>query len=273
MKRDYFPNIASLFAAYEAGTASAEAARADSKIRPARSIPKVTCIIPAYDEETRIAGVLRAVEGHPWIDEIVVVVEGTDRTAAVAEGFRRVKVLDLGTKRLGKSYAIMRGLQAANNDVIMTLDADLRGLTHEALSALMLPVVSGEVDVTMSMRRNSLLLYRLIGIDVLTGERVFRKDVLGDYSRLGKLTGYGIEIFFNQEVILHNRSVLVVYWRNVRSVRQQGKYGFFYGLKLELVNFKQGKKTITLPTYFHIIRKLRANSTRSRGRVAALWRS
>jgi len=233
-------------------------------------MPKVTCIIPAYDEEKRIAGVLRVVENHPWIDQIIVVVEGTDNTAAVAKTFKRVKVLDLGPKRLGKSYAFMKGLEVARHDIIMMLDADLRELTHDNLCALMLPVLSGEVDVTMSLRRNSFILYRVIGVDHVTGERVFRKEVLGDYKRLGSLTGFGLEVFFNQEVLTHNRNMLVVYWPNVRSVRQQEKYGFFYGLKLEMVHFLQGKMTITLGGYLRQIWNLRASSMRSRKRIGAL---
>ena len=57
----------------------------DSTTRDPDEMPKITCIIPAYDEEERIARVLRVVESHPWISEIIVVVEGTDNTAAVAE--------------------------------------------------------------------------------------------------------------------------------------------------------------------------------------------
>ena len=242
----------------------------DSEIRAPRKMPKVTCIIPAYDEEKRISGVLRVVENHPWIDQIIVVVEGTDNTAAVAKTFKRVKLLNLGAKRLGKSYAVMKGLEVARHDIILMLDADLRGLTHDNLSALMLPVLSGEVDVTMSLRRNSLLIFRVIGIDFVTGERAFRKDVLGDYKRLANHPGFGLEVFFNQEVINHNRNMLVVYWRNVRSVRQQGKYGFFYGLKLEMVNFLEGYKTLTLCTFFYQIWNLRAKSARSRKRIAAM---
>jgi len=231
-------------------------------------MPKVTCIIPAYDEEERIARVLQVVENHPWIDQIVVVVEGTDNTAAVAKTFRRVELLDFGARRLGKSCAVMKGLEVARHDIIMMLDADLLGLTQSNLSALVLPVISGEVDVTMSLRRNSLLLFRVIGIDFVTGERVFRKDVLGDYRRLSSHPGYGLEVFFNQEVINNNRSLLVVYWRNVRSIRVEEKYGFLYGLKLEWVHFREGYRALTFVTFFYQLWRLRANSMRSRKRMA-----
>ncbi len=241
----------------------------DSTTRDPDAMPKITCIIPAYGEEERIARVLRVVESHPWISEIIVVVEGTDNTAAVAGTFKRVKLLDLGDKRLGKSHAVMKGLEVARHDIIMMLDADLLGLTHDNLSALMLPVLNGEVDVTMSLRRNSLLFFRVIGVDFVSGERVFRKEVLDDYERLATHPGYGLEVFFNQEVIDHKHKMLVVYWRNVRSVRVEEKYGFFYGLRLDWEHFREGYTTLTLGSFLHQLWSLRGNSTRSRKRMVA----
>jgi cellulose synthase/poly-beta-1,6-N-acetylglucosamine synthase-like glycosyltransferase len=45
---------------------------------------RLSCIIPAYNEAARIGAVLDAVLGHPWIDEVIVVDDGsTDQTARV----------------------------------------------------------------------------------------------------------------------------------------------------------------------------------------------
>jgi len=241
----------------------------DPRICASRETPKVTCIIPAYEEEKRIARVLRVVESHPWIDQIVVVVEGTDNTAAIAKTFKRVELLDLGDKRLGKSHAVMKGLEAARHDIIMMLDADLLGLTQDNLSALILPVHNGDVHVTMSLRRNSLLFFRVMGVDFLTGERVFLREILDDRQRLTAHPGYGLEVFFNQEVIDQRRTVLVVYWRNVRSVRVEEKYGFFPGLKLDWVHFREGYRTLTLGGFFRQVWSLHGSSVRSRRRIAA----
>jgi len=241
----------------------------DPRICASRETPKVTCIIPAYEEEKRIARVLRVVESHPWIDQIVVVVEGTDNTAAIAKTFKRVELLDLGDKRLGKSHAVMKGLEAARHDIIMMLDADLLGLTQDNLSALILPVHNGDVHVTMSLRRNSLLFFRVMGVDFVTGERVFLREILDDRQRLTAHPGYGLEVFFNQEVIDQRRTVLVVYWRNVRSVRVEEKYGFFPGLKLDWVHFREGYRTLTLGGFFRQVWSLHGSSVRSRRRMAA----
>ena len=241
----------------------------DSTTRDPDAMPKITCIIPAYGEEEELpasCGSSKATRGSArslsWWR-----VRTTPRPWP--KTFKRVKLLDLGDKRLGKSHAVMKGLEVARHDIIMMLDADLLGLTHDNLSALMLPVLNGEVDVTMSLRRNSLLFFRVIGVDFVSGERVFRKEVLDDYERLATHPGYGLEVFFNQEVIDHKHKMLVVYWRNVRSVRVEEKYGFFYGLRLDWEHFREGYATLTLGSFLHQLWSLRGNSTRSRKRMVA----
>ena len=51
----------------------------------------VSCVIPAYNEAARIAGVLEAVTRHPLINEVIVVDDGsTDETPNVVAKFRQV---------------------------------------------------------------------------------------------------------------------------------------------------------------------------------------
>lgn len=46
----------------------------------------VTCLIPAWNEAVRIPAVLASVMGHPLIDQVLVVDDGsTDGTGAVAQ--------------------------------------------------------------------------------------------------------------------------------------------------------------------------------------------
>ena len=213
----------------------------------------VTCIIPAYNEAPRISGVLEAVKGHPLIGEVIVVNDGsTDETAAVARRHKHVTLLDLHPNG-GKSHAVMKGLEAAKHSYIMMLDADLVGLTHADLDALIKPVLESEADITLSLRANSLLIYRVIGLDFVSGERVFAKAVIGDPARLGQLKGYGLEVIFNHEIIRRKLRLRVVKWHNVISVRKGDKVGFWTGLKLETAMIGQILKTVGL---FEVLRQL-----------------
>ena len=70
---------------------------------------RLTCIIPAYNEAARLGRVLEAVIGHPMIDEVLVVDDGSsDATSEVARGYLRdggsVRLITLETN--GKTYQV-----------------------------------------------------------------------------------------------------------------------------------------------------------------------
>jgi dolichol-phosphate mannosyltransferase len=88
----------------------------------------VSVVIPARDEETRIAGVLEPLRGEP-VDEVIVVDdESSDGTAAVAVSFgaRVVRGAPLPDGWTGKPWALEQGLRAATGDWVVFLDADTR---------------------------------------------------------------------------------------------------------------------------------------------------
>ena len=91
--------------------------------------PGVSLIIPAYNEEERIRrsleGYIPVLECHDVPYEVIVVVDGSDRTAEIARGYepRGVRVLRID-ERMGKGGAILAGLRHARYDVVGFADAD-----------------------------------------------------------------------------------------------------------------------------------------------------
>jgi dolichyl-phosphate beta-glucosyltransferase len=95
-------------------------------------MPELSIVIPAYNEEKRLAPVLDSVYSFftsQGIDfEIVVVNDGsTDNTGALVKDFtckyKQVRLIE-HTNNKGKGYAIRIGVLAANGDLILTNDAD-----------------------------------------------------------------------------------------------------------------------------------------------------
>lgn len=87
----------------------------------------ISVVIPAYNEEKTIGNVIEETVqvmeslGSPY--EIIVVDDGSrDRTREVASKYK-VTVLSNG-RNMGKGYALRKGLQHANGDIIITIDAD-----------------------------------------------------------------------------------------------------------------------------------------------------
>ncbi len=215
---------------------------------------KVSCITAAYNEASRVGAVLQAVIGHPLVDEVIVIDDGsTDGTAEVLRSISGIKPIIL-EKNGGKSNAVMRGLQEARNDLVMLIDADLVNLQPHNITALIEPVSSGAVDMTVSMRSNSLPFYRWFGNDFVSGERVFSKRLIPDISALGRLKGFELEVFLNKLVVAGRRHIRVVYWENVICLLKSKKMGFWGGW---LADAKMVREIIRFMTLRGVIRQYR----------------
>lgn len=87
----------------------------------------ISVVIPAYNEEKTIGSVIeetvQVMESLGFPYEIIVVDDGSrDRTREVASKYK-VTVLPNG-RNMGKGYALRKGFQHANGDIIITIDAD-----------------------------------------------------------------------------------------------------------------------------------------------------
>src|SRR3989344_705014 len=135
---------------------------------------RISCIIPAYNEGPRIGKVLRVACGHPLIGEVIVVDDGSkDNTKDIVKKFDKAKLI-VNKKNLGKSKSMVAGIRRSRVDLLLFLDADLVGLNQKNIYDLIRPVLDGEADVTISFRKKALWLFKLIGMDSVSGERVFR---------------------------------------------------------------------------------------------------
>jgi len=195
---------------------------------------RISCIVCAYNEGPRLGAVLAVAAAHPLIDEVIVVDDGSrDDTAAVARGFERVRVIAHPVNR-GKSAAVATGVAAARHALLMLLDADLKGLRPADVTALALPVLEGRARVAMSLRRNSLAVFRAAGIDFVSGERVVPRALLEDVLHdIRALPRFGIEVFMNKRIIAARLPVAIANWRTVTQTRKTEKLGRWRGVLAE----------------------------------------
>jgi glycosyltransferase involved in cell wall biosynthesis len=91
----------------------------------------ISIIVPAYNEEKRIRGMLGLYAGYffeRYRDcEFIVVADGSDRTAEIVKEiitiFPSIRLLEY-RKRLGKGGGIMEGFRNARGDIMAFVDAD-----------------------------------------------------------------------------------------------------------------------------------------------------
>lgn len=117
------------------------------------SLPSVTLLIAAYNEEKHIGDTLTSVLDQQYAGnvEVIVIDDGsTDKTAEVVEGISadaaqyenfQLKLLSLAVNG-GKSNALNRGLKDSTHDIILTIDADTY-LFQESLARIVINLVDG----------------------------------------------------------------------------------------------------------------------------------
>ena len=179
---------------------------------------KVIIIIPAYNEGDVIEYTIEGLKKIDSIDKIVIVDDGsTDNTSVVAENTGAV-VISLKENR-GKGYAMKKGLEEIDGDIIGFIDGDV-GITSSEVVKLIEPVINDEVDFTIakfpSASKNTNvkggfgLVKRLAykGVHFYTGEemetslsgqRVYKKEVLDNIEYIP--TNYGIEVAMTVQAI------------------------------------------------------------------------
>ena len=121
--------------------------------------PRLTVLIPAYNEEKRLASTLDTILGQlaslPYASDVLVVDDGsTDGTADLVRAFAarepRITLRSEGVNR-GKGYAIKVGMGAARGDWVLFTDADL-SVPFDELPKFTAAMEAG-ADVAIGSRR------------------------------------------------------------------------------------------------------------------------
>ena len=107
----------------------------------------VSVIIPAYNEEKTVANVVKVVKSLNYIDEVIVVDDGsTDQTAQLALEAGATVINHI--KNRGKGAAIQTGFKNSKGEIVVFIDADLHNLTKNQINNIIRPIMSGEADIT-----------------------------------------------------------------------------------------------------------------------------
>lgn len=201
---------------------------------------KVSCVIPAYNEESRIENVLKAIKDYKNFHEVIIVNDGSsDGTSRVVNeyissnnfDFKNWVFIDNETNK-GKTGAVIDGVNKASGKIIVLLDADLIGLTHENLDKLLYFIVLEDYSMTILDRRSDRM--TVLGFTTYSrfwgGERAFWKE---DFLKLDlpkdKKKGYLLEAVLNKFMMDNNKKVLSIFCENLDTVLQTEKRSFIDG--------------------------------------------
>ena len=178
--------------------------------------PRLSIVIPVYNERATIEDVLKRVQAVPLDKEIVVVDDGsTDGTGELLHGLHDpgIRVI-VQTPNRGKGAALRRGFAEARGTIVIVQDADLE-YDPADYARLLEPIERGVADVVYGSRflggpHRVLLFWHSVGnhllsmlsnmltnlnlTDVWTCYKVFRAEVLQSLTLREDRFGFEAEV-------------------------------------------------------------------------------
>ena len=112
-----------------------------------KTYKKVSVIIPAYNEEETVAKVIGVISKVSFVDEIIVVNDGSSDNTENEALNAGARVLNHEVNK-GKGEALYTGYMNAECDIIAFIDADIYNLTAKKVEAMIKPILDGKTDIT-----------------------------------------------------------------------------------------------------------------------------
>ena len=191
---------------------------------------KVTCIIPFWNEDQRLLAVLDEIVKVQKLSEIISIDDASDRDRSdeLNKTYPNVKFIRLN-KNVGKTAAILEGLNQAKGNFILLLVADLRNLNHiEINNAIKAIEETPNIDMLILRRIKAPLFVKIARGDVLsTGERIIKKKYLQKLLE-GSIKGWELESKINLYMYSHKKKVL---WIPHSGINTHWKWGWSTDLK------------------------------------------
>lgn len=179
---------------------------------------KVSIIIPCFNEEKTVIEILKKIKSNIEFEYEIIVIDdfSSDKTYEILlQNSNLYNILIKNDKNYGKGYAVRKGINVANGDIILIQDADLE-YDPADYKKLLIPIINQEADVVYGTRfsggssRKIHFFWHTLANKVLTlicnirtnlnltdmecGYKLFKKDILNKIDLKENSFGFEPEV-------------------------------------------------------------------------------
>ena len=192
---------------------------------------RVSAIVPAYNEEKTIGGVVKTLKSSPLVGEVIVISDGSkDKTAEIARQAGADLVHEFPWRH-GKGSAMAHGVTHTDSDILFFADADLSGFTPRHIENIIAPVVSGKYAMVVGMRdRGNFLMWLSKYLPLIGGERAMLRKIYTDIPDY-YMKGFKAESALNYYCRANKLPYSTTPMPGIKIVKKMTKFGFWGGLK------------------------------------------
>lgn len=162
----------------------------------AASSKTISAIVPVFDEETTVGGVVHALLNNALIDEVICINDGSsDNSLAILKTFEgRITLVNLEQNR-GKGYALAAGVREAKGEIVAFFDADLVNLSDRYIETLLAPILDNHTRAVLGYPTKDSVLPTVFAD--LTGERAYYRQDLLPFLAPMETSRFGVEVLLN----------------------------------------------------------------------------
>lgn len=199
---------------------------------------QVSCILPFYNEGSRLFQVLESICEIPYLKEIICVDDGSSDHIGhlIKTHLPWIKLLSLPANE-GKAAAVRQGLRLATSELILLIDADLHGIKKtEIENSIKAMYQFPGIDMIILRRMNAPWFVKMNRSDILlSGERIIRKSDLTTILK-DPVQGYELEVATNKYMQENGKNA---HWMpsSAINIPKMKKNGIWTGLLKEIQMF------------------------------------
>lgn len=190
---------------------------------------KIAAIVPAFNEEFTVGGVVSSLAASGIFREVIVVSDGSsDKTAEMAKA-AGARVYELPQNR-GKGQAMQYGVAHTDAQILFFADADLYGFSKKHMEAVLAPVLSGQCAMSVGLRDRGAFWTKVSEfMPLIGGERALLRGIF-EHIPEEYLRGFMVEIAMNAHCSRHKLKVCKAPMPGVTIRRKMQKVGFWRGM-------------------------------------------